>query len=177
MIVLFPCTLYTNTVEKSCNFFENRYILHIMKKILFICHGNICRSPMAEFVFKDMVKKAGRQQEFLIDSAATSTEEIGNPMHHGTRTKLRQVGIPFTDHRSRQITIDDYNDWDLLICMDRNNMRNMQRILGEDTDNKMHSLLEYAGLSRDIADPWYTGNFDETYNDVVLGCTALLKTV
>ena len=146
-----------------------------MKKILFICHGNICRSPMAEFVFKDMVKKAGRENEFYIDSAATSTEEIGNPMHYGTRTKLRQEGIPFTDHRARQITIDDYNDWDLLICMDRNNLRNMQRILGEDTDNKMHFLLEYAGLDRDIADPWYTGNFEETYSDVVAGCRGLLK--
>lgn len=148
-----------------------------MKKVLFICHGNICRSPMAEFVFKDMVKKAGRENEFYIDSAATSTEEIGNPMHYGTRTKLREEGIPFTDHRARQITIDDYNDWDLLICMDRNNLRNMQRILGEDTDDKMHFLLEYAGLSRDIADPWYTGNFDETYDDVVLGCKNLLRSV
>ena len=146
-----------------------------MIKVLFICHGNICRSPMAEFVFKDMVKKAGRENEFYIDSAATSTEEIGNPMHYGTRTKLREEGIPFTDHRARQITIDDYNDWDLLICMDRNNLRNMQRILGEDTDDKMHFLLEYAGLSRDIADPWYTGNFEQTYRDVVLGCRALLK--
>ncbi|MCR5612483.1 low molecular weight protein-tyrosine-phosphatase [Treponema sp.] len=148
-----------------------------MKRILFVCHGNICRSPMAEFVFKDMVKKAGRENEFYIDSAATSTEEIGNPMHYGTRTKLREEGIPFTDHRARQITIDDYNDWDLLICMDRNNLRNMQRILGEDTDDKMHFLLEYAGLSRDIADPWYTGNFDETYDDVVLGCKNLLRSV
>lgn len=130
---------------------------------------------MAEFVFKDMVKKAGREKEFYIDSAATSTEEIGNPMHYGTRTKLRQMGIPFTDHRARQITIDDYEDWDYLICMDRFNMSNMKRILGEDTDKKMYSLLEFAGLGRDIADPWYTGNFDETYDDVVKGCTALLK--
>lgn len=148
-----------------------------MIKVLFICHGNICRSPMAEFVFKDMVKKAGREQEFYIDSAATSTEEIGNSMHHGTRSKLRQMGIPFTDHRARQITIDDYEDYDYLICMDRFNMSNMKHILGEDTDHKMYSLLEFAGLGRDIADPWYTGNFDETYEDVVKGCTALLKKV
>lgn len=148
-----------------------------MIKVLFICHGNICRSPMAEFVFKDMVKKAGRDQEFYIDSAATSTEEIGNSMHYGTRTKLRQMGIPFTDHRARQITIDDYEDYDYLICMDRFNMSNMKRILGEDTDKKMYSLLEFAGLNRDIADPWYTGNFDETYEDVVKGCTAFLKKV
>lgn len=149
----------------------------MMIKVLFICHGNICRSPMAEFVFKDMVKRAGREQEFYIDSAATSTEEIGNSMHHGTRSKLRQMGIPFTDHRARQITIDDYEDYDYLICMDRFNMSNMKRILGEDTDHKMYSLLEFAGLKRDIADPWYTGNFDETYEDVVKGCTALLKKV
>lgn len=146
-----------------------------MVKILFICHGNICRSPMAEFVMKDMVKKAGCKDDFFIESAATSTEEIGNPMHYGTRTKLRQMNIPFTDHRARQITIDDYNDYDLLICMDRYNLKNMQRILGEDTDNKMHFLLEYAGLNRDIADPWYTDNFDETYDDVVKGCTGLLN--
>ena len=129
---------------------------------------------MAEFVMKDMVKKTGRENDFFIESAATSTEEIGNPMHYGTRTKLRQMNIPFTDHRARQITIDDYNDYDLLICMDRYNLRNMQRILGEDTDNKMHFLLEYAGLNRDIADPWYTGNFDQTYDDIVEGCSAFL---
>ncbi len=146
-----------------------------MKKILFICHGNICRSPMAQFVFQNMVKNAGRENEFLIESAATSTEEIGNSMHQGTRAKLRQMKIPFTEHKARQITIDDYNDWDLLIYMDKNNLRNMKRILGEDINGKMHNLLEYAGLSRDIADPWYTGNFDETYDDIVLGCTSLLQ--
>lgn len=146
-----------------------------MKKILFICHGNICRSPMAQFVFQNMVKNAGRENEFLIESAATSTEEIGNSMHQGTRAKLQQMKIPFTEHKARQITIDDYNDWDLLIYMDKNNLRNMKRILGEDINGKMHNLLEYAGLSRDIADPWYTGNFDETYDDIVLGCTSLLQ--
>lgn len=148
-----------------------------MKKILFICHGNICRSPMAEFVFKDMVKKAGRENEFIIDSAATSTEEIGNPIHYGTRTKLRQMNISFTDHRARQITIDDYNDWDYLICMDRNNLRNMERILGSDVDSKFRLLLEFAGEYRDIADPWYTGNFDLTFDDVEKGCRALLSQV
>ncbi|MGN0740314.1 MAG: low molecular weight protein-tyrosine-phosphatase [Treponema sp.] len=148
-----------------------------MKKVLFVCHGNICRSPMAEFVFKSLVKNAGRENEFLIDSAATSTEEIGNGMHYGTRTKLRQMKIPFTEHRARQITVDDYEDWDFLICMDRNNLRNMQRILGSDDAHKFHLLLEYAGENRDIADPWYTGNFDETYDDIVKGCTALLRQI
>lgn len=146
-----------------------------MKKILFICHGNICRSPMAEFVFKNIVKSAGKENEYFIDSAATSTEEIGNGIHYGTKAKLRQMNVPFTNHRARQITIDDYNDFDLLICMDKNNLRNMERILGSDDENKFHLLLEFAGMARDIADPWYTDNFDETYDDVLKGCTALFK--
>lgn len=146
-----------------------------MTRILFICHGNICRSPMAEFVFKDIVKKSGKEHEFVIDSAATSTEEIGSRMHPGTRNKLRQMNIPFEEHYARQITIDDYENWDLLICMDKLNLRNMERILGTDSDNKFHRLLEYAGENRDIADPWFTGNFDETYDDIVKGCKGLLR--
>ena len=146
-----------------------------MVKILFICHGNICRSPMAEFVMKDMVKKAKLEWKFVIASAATSTEELGNPVHRGTREKLREVGISCAGKTARQMNRRDYEEYDLLIGMDRYNIRNMQRICGGDPEGKIHSLLEYAGRHDDIADPWYTGNFEETYADVTEGCTALLK--
>lgn len=143
-------------------------------KILFVCHGNICRSPMAEFVMKHMVRQAGLAEQFEISSAATSTEEIGNPVHWGTREKLRREGVPCGSHAARQMTRRDYDHYDLLIGMDRMNLRNMQRIAGGDPDGKIRSLLSFAGSGRDIADPWYTGNFDETYSDVVEGCSALL---
>ena len=145
-----------------------------MIKILFVCHGNICRSTMAEYVMKHLVKKAGLEDHFFIDSAATSTEEIGNGVHHGTRRKLSEVGIPCGDHRARQMTKADYDKFDLLIGMDSANLRNMRRICGGDGDGKLRLLLQYAGSDRDIADPWYTGNFDETYDDVLAGCQALL---
>ena len=145
-----------------------------MIKILFICHGNICRSPMAEFVFKDMVHKAGRDSEFLIESAATSTEEIGNDIHHGTREKLRKEGIPFTRRAARQITARDYDYYDYLVAMDEENLYYMNRRWNNDPDNKIRLLLEFAGKNREIADPWYTGNFDRTYLDVVEGCEAML---
>ena len=145
-----------------------------MHKILFICHGNICRSPMAEMVMKHLVKKAGRESEFYIDSAATDYDEIGNGMHRGTRQILTQNGIPFTDHRARLVTPDDYNDFDLLIIMDEENERHLKRRVGEDSEGKIHYLLEYAHLNRDVADPWYTGNFEETWHDVLLGCRSLL---
>lgn len=144
-------------------------------RVLFICHGNICRSTMAQCVFTDMVKKLHRENEFEIDSAATSTEEIGNPPHHGTVAKLRQVGIPVIPHRARQMTARDYREYDYLIGMDTYNIRNMQRIAGGDPDGKIYALLSFAGISRSIADPWYTGNFDETYDDVVTGLEAFLK--
>ena len=146
-----------------------------MIKVLFVCHGNICRSPMAEFVMKDKVKKAGLDERFIIDSAATSTEEIGNPVHYGTREKLRREGISCGSHAARQMTRRDYGAYDLLIGMDAANLRNMRRICGGDPDGKIHSLLSFAGSGRDIADPWYTGNFDDTYRDVDEGCGALLK--
>ena len=146
-----------------------------MKKILFVCHGNICRSPMAEFVMKHLVRQAGRQKEFQIDSAATSTEEIGNGMHYGTRTKLTQMGIPYDDHRARRLVKADAENYDLIIGMDQENLFYMERILGSGARPKIHLLLEWAGLKRDIADPWYTGNFEQTYADIDLGCRALLK--
>ena len=144
-------------------------------KVLFICHGNICRSTMAQSVFADMVKKLHRENEFEIDSAATSTEEIGNTPHYGTVNKLRQVGIPLVPHRARQMTRGDYEYYDYLIGMDTYNIRNMQRIAGGDPDGKIYSLLSFAGSDRSIADPWYTDNFDETYRDVVEGLNAFLK--
>ena len=146
-----------------------------MIKILFICHGNICRSPMAQYVFQDMVNHRGLADCFCIDSAATSTEEIGNRVHHGTRGKLHQMGIPCGDHRARQICRVDYGQYDYLIGMDSANIRNMLRIFGGDPDGKVTRLLSYAGSERDISDPWYTGEFGTTYNDVLEGCTAFLR--
>ena len=145
--------------------------------ILFVCHGNICRSPMAEFVMKDMVKKAGLEDRFRIASAATSAEELGNPVHWGTREKLRQAGIDCSGKRARQMTRRDYQEYDLLIGMDRANLRNMQRIAGGDPEGKIHGLLAFAGRSGDIADPWYTGDFEATYADVTEGCRGLLNWV
>jgi len=146
-----------------------------MPKILFICHGNICRSPMAEFVMKDLVEKCGKSDNFLIESRATSTEEIGNPVHQGTRRKLAEHGISCSGKRAVQLRKSDYEKYDLLICMDDWNARNTLRIIGSDPQNKVRKLLSFAGESGDIADPWYTGNFDETYDDVLRGCTALLE--
>lgn len=148
-----------------------------MVKVLFICHGNICRSPMAEFVMKDLVKKAGLEDRFRIDSAATSTEEIGNGVHYGTRRKLAAEGVPCGEHRARQLTRRDYEDFDLLIGMDSANLRNMRRICGGDPEGKLSLMLDYTGRPGDVADPWYTGDFDATYRDVLEGCQGLLKTL
>ena len=145
-----------------------------MIKVLFLCHGNICRSPMAEYVMKDLVKKNGVSDRFLIDSAATSREEIGNPVHPGTRQKLRQEGIPCGDHRARRMEKADYDKYDYLIGMETWNIKNMLRITGGDPDKKISRLLDFLQHPRDIADPWYTGNFDETFEDVMEGCRALL---
>lgn len=148
-----------------------------MIKVLFICHGNICRSPMAEYVMKDMVRKAGCEAEFEIASAATSREEIGNDIHRGTKAKLREQGIAFEKRQARQVTKKDYEEFDYLILMDRENKRGLSRIISADPYNKVHMLLGFAGKDRDIADPWYTGNFDETYDDVVTGCQAFLQSL
>lgn len=147
-----------------------------MHKILFICHGNICRSPMAEFLFKDMVKKRGLAADFEIASAATSREEIGNPVHYGTRNKLAQLGISVSGKHAVQVTKRDYEHYDLLLAMDSNNIRNLQRLLGADTQGKIHLLLDYTERrGESIADPWYTGDFDVTYNDIMQGLEGLLK--
>ena len=145
-----------------------------MIKILFICHGNICRSPMAEFVMKDLVQRKGLKDRFYIASAATSTEEIGNPVHHGTRRKLREVGIVTEGKCAIQLTRNDYENYDYLIGMEQRNITNMLRILGGDPHRKVHRLLDFSNTPRDIADPWYTDNFDITYHDVLEGCNALL---
>ena len=145
-----------------------------MIKILFLCHGNICRSTMAEYVMKHLVRQAGREAEFFIDSAATSTEEIGSPVHNGTRRKLAQMGIPCGDHRARQVTWADYQKFDLIIGMDSANIRNLHRMLKGDPDGKVRKMLDFTCRPGDVADPWYTGDFDATYRDVLEGCTGLL---
>ncbi len=146
-----------------------------MIRVLFVCHGNICRSTMSESVMTCLVDQAGLSDMIHVDSAATSREEIGNPPHYGTVNKLRQEGIPLVPHRARQMTKKDYNEYDYLIGMDSANIRNMNRICGGDPDGKIYKLPAFAGSSRDIADPWYTGNFNETFRDVMEGCTALLE--
>ena len=146
-----------------------------MIRVLFVCHGNICRSTMAEFVLKDMVARRGLADEFEIESAATSTEEIGNPVHPGTVGELRRHDIGgFEKKRARQLRRTDYDAFDLIIGMDEANMRNMGRMLGGDPAGKLHKMLEFAGSTRDVADPWYTGDFDTTYVDVCDGCRGLL---
>jgi len=149
--------------------------LYIMIKILFVCHGNICRSPMAEFVMKDIVAKAGRAAEFEIASAATSTEELDNPVYPPARAKLAEHGIGCAGKTARQLTRADYGKYDLLIGMDSANIRNMTRICGGDPEGKIRLLLDYVGQHRDVADPWYTRDFEATWQDVLAGCTALLQ--
>ena len=145
-----------------------------MIKVLFICHGNICRSTMAQSVLTHMVKQRHIDHLFYIDSAATSREEIGNGPHYGTVTKLRQENIPLIPHRAVQMTKADYEEYDFLIGMDSANIRNMNRIAGFDRDGKIYKLLTFAGSDKDVADPWYTGDFDATYRDVTQGCEAFL---
>lgn len=146
-----------------------------MTKILFVCHGNICRSPMAEFLMKELVRQAGQAEAFCIASAATSAEELGNPVYPPVRRKLAEHGIDCSGKTARQLTRRDYEDWDLLIGMDEENMAGMRRLFGGDPEGKLHMLLEYAGLHRGVADPWYTRDFDAAWQDVTVGCTALLN--
>ena len=145
-----------------------------MKKILFVCHGNICRSPMAEFVMKRLVADAGLDDQYEIASAATSTEEIGNPVYPPARRKLAEHGISCSGKTARQLTRRDYQYYDLLIGMDRYNLQNMLRMYGGDPDGKIHLLLDYTARPGDVADPWYTDDFDATWRDCLEGCQALL---
>lgn len=146
-------------------------------RILFVCHGNICRSPMAEFVMKDLVRKRGLGDRFLIASAATSTEEIGNDIHWGTCRVLTEHGVPFTPRSARRLRVDDATAWDYIVGMDEANVRNIGRILGPGTLGRTFKLLAFAGRTDDVADPWYTGDFETTYRDVLEGCTALLERI
>ena len=146
-----------------------------MIKILFVCHGNICRSPMAEFVLKNLVKMEGIEKEFYIASAATSTEEIGNPVHFGTRNKLKEYGISTEGKRAVQLKKEDCEKYDYFLGMDQANIRNMKRILGTEANGKIFRLLDFTDNPGDIADPWYTGNFDLTYKDVMEGCENFLQ--
>ena len=146
-----------------------------MTRIMFVCHGNICRSPMAEFILKDMVAKKGIADKFLIASSATSREEIGNPVYPPALERLLRSGISSEGKRAVQVTKQDYENYDLLICMDKNNLRNITRIIPTDPQNKIKLLMDYAGEHRDVADPWYTGDFEVTYLDIEKGCKALLK--
>lgn len=151
-----------------------------MIKVLFVCHGNICRSPMAEFILRDMVRARNLAAEFYIESAATSTEEIGNPVHHGTRRKLLEHGISqeeISQKHARQMRKEDYNKFDYIIGMDEMNLRNIMRILRSDPENKVHLLLDYTDRPGAIADPWYTGNFEATYRDVCEGCEGFLNSL
>ena len=146
-----------------------------MTKILFICHGNICRSVMAEFVMKELCRQADVEEQFVIASAAVSREEIANDIYPPAKRKLREKGIPFEFHAARQITRADYAYYDYIICADRSNLRWLERIIGEDTGHKVSLMMAWVGQTRDVADPWYTGDFEEAYQDIDVSCKAILK--
>ena len=146
-----------------------------MIRILFICHGNICRSPMAEFIMKDLVKREGLEWKFEIASAATSAEELGNPVYPPAKRELAAHGISCKGKTARQITRRDYQDYDYLVAMERYNLRNMKHILPEDPENKISLLMQFSGRDEDIEDPWYSGNFSQVYHQIEEGCAAMLE--
>lgn len=167
-----PAALQKTLFEK--NLFKE--FLQLIR-ILFVCHGNICRSPMAEFIMKDLVRKAGVEERFFIASAATSTEEIGNPVYPPARRKLAEHGIGCAGKTARQMTAADYEQYDLLIGMDGANLRNMRRICDGDPQGKIRLMMEFAHRQDDVADPWYTGNFETTWQDLSAGCRGLLDSL
>lgn len=148
-----------------------------MIKVMFVCHGNICRSPMAEFLLKDAVKKLGKEKEFFVASSATSSEEIESPVHYGTKRILDRLGISSSEKRAVRLNSADADKYDYFVGMDEANVRNMRRILGERAGGKIFLLMEFTGKRKDVADPWYTGNFEETYRDISEGIDGFLKTV
>ena len=178
-----PTAENVENVEKTACLWYNRVVLFrtlqevLVFQILFVCHGNICRSPMAEFVLRDMIARRGLEAEATVESAATSTEEIGNPVHPGTREKLRQAGISCQGKRARQIRSEDYERFDWIVGMDDWNMRNLRRAFPGDPEGKLHKLLDFCGDGSDVADPWYTGDFDATWQDVQRGCRAMMKQI
>ena len=146
-----------------------------MRRILFVCHGNICRSPMAEFILKALVRARGLEDQYYIESAAVSTEEIGNPIYPPAKRCLTQHGIPFDARGARQVTAADYDRFDRIICMDNSNLRWIRRIIPDDPDGKIRLMMSFAGMHRDVADPWYTGDFETTFQDLLEGCEAMLN--
>ena len=146
-----------------------------MIKILFVCHGNICRSPMAEFIMKDMLKKRRLENRFIVSSAGTSSEEIFNPVYPPARKRLSQARIDCTGHRARQLKRSEYGEWDMFIGMDEWNMRNMLRLFGGDPEGKLYRLMSFAGVTRDVSDPWYTCDFETAFNDITKGCEGLIR--
>lgn len=149
-----------------------------MIKILFVCHGNICRSPMAEYIMKDMVRYRQLEEQFYIDSAALSTEDLGQGMHEGVKAKLESVGVPYDEKKkARMMTSQDYATFDYIIAMDDVNIRELRTLFNGDPEEKTYKLLEFAGKDKDIKDPWYTGDFDDTYDDILVGLSGLLKCI
>ncbi|SDB21801.1 protein-tyrosine phosphatase [Ruminococcaceae bacterium FB2012] len=146
-----------------------------MRRIMFICHGNICRSPMAEFIMKELVRREGREEEFVISSCAVSTEELGNGIYPPARAELERRGIPCGRHRAVQLSRKDYGSYDMFIVMDKSNLRRARDILGGDPEGKLSMLMTHAGISRDVSDPWYSRRFDVAFEDILQGCEGLLR--